>query len=118
MVYPLAEAEGMEQLPDWTVDSGAGTSVGNPAHFPFAQVVLITIKENLREEEQEENLALDKDQIKEPNVRANDNGVNLENECDPKEAWAITEMKTSAASTLTMLSMIGKVLIRFLNLNI
>ena len=37
--YDLAKMEGMEQLPDGTVDSGAGTSVGNPAHFPFAQVV-------------------------------------------------------------------------------
>ena len=37
--YSLQDAEGLERLPDMTVDSGAGCCVGNPQHFPFAQVL-------------------------------------------------------------------------------
>ena len=37
--YSIPEAEGLVRLPDFTVDSGAGCSVGKPSDFPFAEVV-------------------------------------------------------------------------------
>ena len=70
---------------------------------PFAQVVLLTIKENLREEEQEENLAT-KDN---PEIDVEDGPSNS------KEAWSIANMKPSKADSLTMLTMIGRVPVRF-----
>ena len=81
---------------------------------PFAQVVLLTIKENLREEEQEENLALEKDQIQQPVATKDNSKVDVEGVSTQKEAWTMSEMKPSKAGSLTMLSMLGKVLIRFL----
>ena len=70
---------------------------------PFAQVVLLTIKEYLREEEQEENLAT-KDN---PEVEVEDGHTNL------KDSWSIANMKPSKADSLTMLTMIGRVPVRF-----
>ena len=70
---------------------------------PFAQVVLLTIKENLREEEQEENLALEKDSPEEIHDKSEEDGSN------PREAWTISSIKPSKADSLKMLLMIGKV---------
>ena len=77
---------------------------------PFAQVVLLTIKENLREEEQENNLALEKDQIIQPVTTKDSSKVDVEDDSTPKEAWTMSEIKLSKAGSLTMLTMIGEVL--------
>ena len=74
---------------------------------PFAQVVLLTIKENLREEEQEENLALENDQIVQSVATKDNSKVDVEDD-SPKEAWTMSEMKPSKAGSLSMLMMIGK----------
>ena len=73
---------------------------------PFVQVVLLTIKENLREEEQEENLALEKDSPEETHDNSGEDSSN------PREAWTISVMKPSKADSLKMLMMIGKVPIK------
>ena len=70
---------------------------------PFAQVVLLTIKENLREEEKEENLALEKDSLEEIHDKSEEDRSN------PREAWTISTIKPSKADSLKMLLMIGKV---------
>ena len=80
---------------------------------PFAQVVLLTIKENLREEEQEKNLASEKDEILEPVATKDNSKVKVEKEdTNPQEAWTISEMKPPKAGSLRMLTMIGKVLVK------
>ena len=73
---------------------------------PFVQVVLLTIKENLREEEQEENLALEKDSPEETHDNSGEDSSN------PREAWTISVIKPSKADSLKMLMMIGKVPIK------
>ena len=80
---------------------------------PFAQVVLLTIKENLREEEQEKNLDFEKDQIQLPTTKNNNSEVDVEDDINPREAWTISEIKHSKGRTLKILSMIGKVLLDF-----
>ena len=77
---------------------------------PFVQVVLLTLKESLREEKQEEDVVLEKDQIQQP-VAMN---VDVEGDTTAKEAWTISEITPQKASSLKMLTMIGKVLVRFL----
>ena len=73
-------------------------------------MVLLTIKENLREEEQE-NLALEKDQIQQHASTKDNSKADVEDDSTPKEVWTMSEMKPSKAGSLTMLTMIGKVLI-------
>ena len=80
---------------------------------PFAQVVLLTIKENLREEEQEENLALERDQIQQPEATKDNSKVNMEVDSSPRKAWTISEIRLSKADSLTVLNMIGMVFVRF-----
>ena len=80
---------------------------------PFAQVVLLTIKENIREEDQEENLALEKAQIQQAMTLEGNSGVHVDDDTRPREAWVISKMSLSKAGSLTVLTMIGKVLIRF-----
>ena len=74
---------------------------------PFAQVVLLTVKEHLREEPQG---ILGNDDIKDPPARKKTLDITLEDETIPKEAWTITEIKSSKAGSLTMLTMIGEFL--------
>merc|ERR1712218_46985 len=57
---------------------------------PFAQVVLLTIKENLREEEQD---TLEKDSIQPPTPTKDNQKASMEDETNPKEAWTISEIK-------------------------
>ena len=78
---------------------------------PFAQVVLLTVKEKLKEEEQEENTALEKDQIQKRVDTKDISKINVEGSTNPREAWNISVIKPSKAGSLTMLTMIGKVLI-------
>ena len=75
---------------------------------PFAQVVLLTVKEHLREGPQG---IWGNDDIKDPPARKNILDITpLEGETIPKEAWTITKFKSSKAESLTMLTMIGEVL--------
>ena len=74
---------------------------------PFVQVVLLTAKEFLRDEEQEGNQVFDKEEIK------------VGEDYEPKAAWTwgTSNKAHSRACLLTMLTMTGKVFIRFLGLN-
>ena len=76
---------------------------------PFAQVVLLTIKENLKEEEQEENTVLEKDS---PEETQGNSGAIKDDGSNPREAWTISVIKPSKADSLKMLMMIGKVPIK------
>ena len=72
---------------------------------PFAQVVLLTVKENLRESGHEENLTLEDDHIQQPvgtKINSAEDGSN------PKEAWVISEAKSSKGGPLAMVTMIGR----------
>ena len=82
---------------------------------PFAQVVLLTLMENLREKEQEENVALEKDQIHLCEAVTNNSKADVEKDTNPREAWTISAIKLSKAGSLTMLTRIGEVLINFFN---
>ena len=82
---------------------------------PFAQVVLLTLMESLREKEQEENVALEKDQIQLCAAVTNNSKADVEKDTNPREAWAISAIKLSKAGSLTMLTRIGEVLISFFN---
>ena len=74
---------------------------------PFAQVVLLTVKEHLREGPQG---IWGNDDIKDPPARKNTLDITLEDETIPKEAWTIIEIKSPKAGSLTMLTMIGEVI--------
>ena len=78
---------------------------------PFAQVVLLTIREYLKEEEQD---TLEKENIQPPTPTKDSQKVSQEDEANPKEAWTISEIKPSKANSVTLLTMIGNVLIIFL----
>ena len=84
---------------------------------PFAQVVLLTVKENLREQEQEENLTLEKVQIQEPVENEDNTEVHVEDDPYPREAWTISQLYPSTGGSLKMLTMIGRFLIRYLNVD-
>ena len=81
---------------------------------PFAQVVLLTVKENLREQEQEENLTLEKVQIQEPVENEDNTEVHVEDDPYPREAWTISQLYPSTGGSLKMLTMIGRFLIKYL----
>ena len=81
---------------------------------PFAQVVLLTLMESLREKEQEENVALEKDQIQLCAAVTNNSKADVEKDTNPREAWTNSAIKLSKAGSLTMLTRIGEVLISFL----
>merc|ERR1712013_724129 len=53
---------------------------------PFVQVVLLTIKEYLREEEQDSS---EKDDIQQPTSTKDNPEITAEDEAKPKEAWTI-----------------------------
>ena len=76
---------------------------------PFAQVVLLTAMEYLREEEQEEKQETEKEELQ----RTEPANVNLE-ETDPEEARTIMLMKHSKTTFVPMLTVIGRFfLVRF-----
>ena len=84
---------------------------------PFDQVVLLTVKEYLREEDEEHknDLALEKIEIRQQTVATKESAkVNVDNDTYPREAWTISEMMLSRAGSLTVLTMIGKAFIIFL----
>ena len=77
---------------------------------PFAQVVLLTIKENLREEDQD---TLGKDDIQPPALAKDNIKVTLRDETDPNEAWTLPKRELTVASSTTVLTMIGEIFIKF-----
>ena len=79
---------------------------------PFAQVVLLTAMEFLREDEEEEKQVLSKEEVLQTEP-TNDNQegkvqFEMEDESKPKEAWTIDGMKHSRTSFVPMLAMIGR----------
>ena len=75
---------------------------------PFAQVVLLTAMEFLREEEEEENQVLSRE-----NEQTNDNQEDsvqfeVEDEHKQKEAWTIATMNRSKSNFVPMLAVIGR----------
>ena len=74
---------------------------------PFAQVVLLTIKENLREGEQD---APENDDIQQATPTQESPEIEEMDDSNSKEAWTISEMKPSKACSLTLLTMIGKII--------
>ena len=80
---------------------------------PFAQVVLLTAMEFLREEEQDENQVSSKDEYlhADPtngNLEGNTQ-LDVEDEAKPKEVWTIATMKPSKTSFV--LAVIGRFLV-------
>ena len=76
---------------------------------PFAQVVLLTAMEFLREDEQEENQVLEGIKQAEP-TNGNVEGkiqFEMEDEAKPTEAWTMVPMKHSGTRFLPMLAVIG-----------
>ena len=74
---------------------------------PFAQVVLLTAMEYLREEEQN---SLENDVIHEQEPIKHSPNITMEDEGNPKEAWNISQSELTKTSSITLLSMIGEVL--------
>ena len=73
---------------------------------PFAQVVLLTINEYLREDEK---VSFENDEIQ-PTTP----GITLEDESNPKEAWMSSLRELLKAGSITMITMIGgKILTKF-----
>ena len=67
---------------------------------PFAQVVLLTVKENLRESAKEGNLTLEEDHIQQPEgtkISSVEDGSN------PKEGWAISQTKGGPFAMVTII---------------
>ena len=82
---------------------------------PFAQVVLRTAIEFLREEEQEENKVLSKEECQQNKPTNDDQEDNIqldvEDETKPKEVWTIPTVKPSKTSFVPMLTVIGRFLV-------
>ena len=74
---------------------------------PFAQVVLLTAIEFLREEEQEEKQVWEKE---EPTNGSLEGNIQLKDEVKPKEAWAMEKVNRSKTSFVPMLAVIGRFL--------
>ena len=77
---------------------------------PFVQVVLLTTKENLREEEQDN---FEKDEIQQPTPTKDKPEDLVEEKTYPKEAWIMSRGKLSKISWIKMLTVIGKVFTKF-----
>ena len=81
---------------------------------PFAQVVLLTAIEFLREEEQDEKQVSEKEEPTNENFEGN---IQLEDEAKPKEVWTMAKMNRSKTSFMAMLAVIGRfVMLRNLDL--
>ena len=72
---------------------------------PFAQVVLLTAIEFLREEEQEEKQDSEKEEPTNGNIEGN---TQFEDEAIPKEAWTMAKMNRSKTSFVPTLAVIGR----------
>ena len=74
---------------------------------PLIQVVLVTIKEYLKEEEQENTL--EKDDLQLLKSTEDDPEITAEDDILPNEAWTTYQGKVSKASSVSTLTMIGGV---------
>ena len=72
---------------------------------PFAQVVLLTVKEFLRKEEQH---VLENNSIRAPTPIKDNLKIDVEEKTDSKEAWTISQRELSTASSQPMFEMIGR----------
>ena len=72
---------------------------------PFAQVVLLTVKEFLRKEEQH---VLENNSIRAPTPIKDSLKIDVEERTDSKEAWTISQRELSTASSQPMFEMIGR----------
>ena len=72
---------------------------------PFAQVVLLTVKEFLRKEEQH---VLENNSIRAPTPIKDNLKIDVEERIDSKEAWTISQRELSTASSQPMFEMIGR----------
>ena len=72
---------------------------------PFAQVVLLTVKEYLREDE--------KDSLENDDIQPTTPDITLEDESNPKEPWVSFMRELFKAGSITMLMMIGEILAKF-----
>ena len=72
---------------------------------PFVQVVLLTVKEYLREEEQD---SLGNDDIQQQAPTKDNPDIAPEEKSNPKEAWIMSQSQLSKASSVTVLTTIGK----------
>ena len=72
---------------------------------PFAQVVLLTVKEFLRKEEQQ---VLENNSIRAPTPIKENLKIDVEEKTDSKEAWTISQREMSTASSQQMFEMIGR----------
>ena len=75
---------------------------------PFAQVVLLTAKEYLREDGEK---SVENDDIQQPTQTKDNLHIKLEESTVSKEAWTISKITPSRAGSLTMLAYIGIALI-------
>ena len=73
---------------------------------PFAQVVLLTAIEYLREEEQEDSLSLEREEFETIKPAKDDE----EDEPKPKKAWVMLSIKDSSKKPIPVLTTIGKIL--------
>ena len=73
---------------------------------PFAQVVLLTAMEYLRDEDQD---CVEDDDIQQQATTKGNPEITIEDETRPTEAWASSQRPLSKVSPLTLLSIIGKV---------
>ena len=72
---------------------------------PFAQVVLLTAIEFLREEELEEKQVWEKE---EPTNGSLEGNIQLKDEVKPKKAWAMAKVNRSKTSFVPILAVIGR----------
>ena len=72
---------------------------------PFAQVVLLTVKEFLRKEEQH---VLENNSIRAPTPIKYNLKIDVDEKTDSKGAWTISQRELSAASSQPMFEMIGR----------
>ena len=72
---------------------------------PFAQVVLLTVKEFLRKEEQH---VLENNSIRAPTPIKDNLKLDVEEKADSKEAWTISQRELSTVSSQPMFEMIGR----------
>ena len=77
---------------------------------PFAQVVLLTIKEYLREEENDTSETDDIQPLTPTTVILD---TTAEDETNPKNAWTMSEMIPSKTCSFTLLTIIGKIVTKF-----
>ena len=75
---------------------------------PFAQVVLLTAMEYLREEEQEDGQPLENEELESIKLEKDHEDV----ESKPRKAWTMPSIKDSSKNPVAILTIIGEILTR------